>query len=142
MSSSSDRLQFKRGETYPITSQSILATSYWGNETNPSAWVPVDITNYTVLFIVKLGMNDTDSQAVIQRINQGGQIPSKHSDPVNGKTTFLLSSADTLLFPVQSKPSTYNWEIWLEAPDGSLSPTQVGQLTVLPGLLQNPLSII
>ena len=133
MATQGDRIEFKRGETAQILSYSIVGSSYWGNETNQSAWVPIDITNYTVILIIKLSVADADDLSVIVKEN----APGAHSNPTNGQTLFTLSTTDTLKFPIARSAEQYNFEIWLQPGDGTSYPTQTGTLTVLAGLAQN-----
>jgi len=50
---------------------------------------PEDITGWTVYFIVKENMNDTDDNAKISK------VVTSHSDPTSGKTLISLDSSDT-----------------------------------------------
>lgn len=54
-----------------------------------SAGTAIDITGYTVWFIVKKKREDTDDEALINKTQ------TSHSDPTNGITTIDLTNSDT-----------------------------------------------
>ncbi len=54
-----------------------------------SAGTAIDITGYTVWFIVKERREDTDIEALINK------TVTSHSDPTNGITTVDLTNSDT-----------------------------------------------
>lgn len=55
---------------------------------------PIDITNYTIYFVVKELL--TDSVPVISK------TITTHTDPINGETQISLTRADTLSLPTGS----------------------------------------
>ena len=50
---------------------------------------PIDVTDYTFLFVVKTHRTDSDDDAIIKK-----EITS-HSNPAEGKTQITIDSADT-----------------------------------------------
>ena len=54
-----------------------------------SAGDAIDITGYTIWFMVKKSRDDTDAEAIINK------TVTSHSDPTNGETTVDLTNSDT-----------------------------------------------
>lgn len=61
----------------------------WGVTITDSAGDPIDITDYTFLFVVKNKIDEDDTSAIIKK------IITSHSDPTNGKTQITIEEADT-----------------------------------------------
>lgn len=80
MSISTTELEIKRGDSKSYT-------LYFKDENN----VAIDITGYTVFFTVKLELDDSDDDAVIQK------TITVHSSPTEGVTVIELSPTDTNL---------------------------------------------
>lgn len=133
MAVQSDRIQLKRGETQDIEFHLITADSYWGNESTPADWVDRNITDETLIFTCKLSIKDPDNSAIFTKVNK----PGEHSDPTHGKTIFVLTTDETLSFPVQPSPCQYAWELWLIDANGDKFASQRGTLEVQPSLIQD-----
>jgi len=134
MSISSGAIGFKRGETQTIAVRFITSASYTGNESSPTSWVAVDISDYTVQLVAKLTPAQADTAFYIDKTN----APGDHSDPTNGRTSFTLSSTDTLGFPVSSKSATYFAQAWCKDGNGNIKATNTFCLTVFSSLVQEP----
>ena len=134
MSVNADRIQIKRGESQTLTVTFVTADSYYANPTNPALWVPIDITNDTVIFVVKLSINNPDTMAQINLKNS----PGEHLTPASGKTQFILTPTITLGFPVVYKNSQYVWEAWLLDASGNGKATMTGTFQVSASVLQTP----
>lgn len=55
--------------------------------------VPEDITGWTIIFIAKTNLTDSDDKAVIDK------TITDHSDPTQGKSLIRLESTDTDITP-------------------------------------------
>ena len=73
----------------------------------------VDITGYTYFFTMKTLRDDTDADALIQK------VVTAHTDPTNGKTTISIDAADTAsiapgayFYDIQEKDTSGNIMTW------------------------------
>ena len=99
-------LELKRGQskTYPLE---------FTDENN----VAIDITGYSVYFIVKEKIDDVDASAKINK------TITSHTDPTDGKTQLQLTSTDTDLL------GNYIFEIWYKNTTNEKVPMLEGVIT-------------
>ena len=81
----------------------------------------VDLTGATVSLTVKVDYDDdqTDSSAVVSK------DVTSHDDPTNGKTTVVLTPADT-----DVEAGSYVYDIRLKKSSGEITTVAVGKCTV------------
>jgi hypothetical protein len=82
---------------------------------------PIDISAWTVWLTFKDDINDSDEDAVIQKVNS----PGSHSDSTAGKTSFILTAEDT-----NTLQGKYYYDVQVKKGDGGISTVRSGFLLV------------
>jgi len=79
----------------------------------------IDITGWTVFFTAKVGIDDTDNEAVIKK------TITIHTNPTAGQTKIQLTSADTNLNPI-----SYVFDIQIKKSTGEIQTIIEGLITI------------
>lgn len=108
-------LEIRRGDTYE---SDIEVTNDQG--------VAIDITGYTLQFMIKRSVDDDDGAALISKTE------TSFTDPTNGKTTFAVLASETAALPI----GTFVYAYQLIDGNGNVAESESGQCDVIADVIR------